>query len=219
MSDTNEFGERRKECRYGAIAPVFLAFSIVSLLTWDYSVSRWFVVEAPKSDVWKYVLDGVGLFELIRLEVVAIAVVCCVRVFDRRGKKFTGGLSCSFCAVYLLSLTIKSCVVRYRPSLFFQDQFALANSTIWNTFGGIRPGGNVSALEQSFPSGHSSLACAIAMVLICLYPKWKYPVIAAAFTVMFQRVVSGSHFSSDVFFGAFLAVPIIATMFLNKAAP
>ncbi len=91
---------------------------------------------------------------------------------------------------------LKNAIIRYRPYMYS---------------GGI-PGGLADDYYNSFPSGSTALAFLSAGFLSATfsaeYPdsKWKIPVIAGAYTLAAgagaARIVSGSHFLTDVFAGA-----------------
>lgn len=55
---------------------------------------------------------------------------------------------------------------------------------------------------ESFPSGHTSAAFAMATVLGSEYPRYKVPIFALATAVAASRVLQDKHFPSDVFVGA-----------------
>jgi len=55
---------------------------------------------------------------------------------------------------------------------------------------------------QSFPSGHTASAVALALALACHYPKGRWLFLSLAIVTGFERVLSQSHFPSDVFAGA-----------------
>ncbi len=61
--------------------------------------------------------------------------------------------------------------------------------------------GNTS-WDQGFPSSHTAAAAGLAIALACLYPRgrWLFPSVAVLAGM--QRVLSESHFASDVFWGA-----------------
>ena len=59
---------------------------------------------------------------------------------------------------------------------------------------------------QSFPSGHTATAFALAMGLSFLYHKGKPLFFLFAFLVGLQRIISQNHFPSDVMAGALVGV-------------
>ena len=91
---------------------------------------------------------------------------------------------------------LKNCINRYRPYMYN---------------GGI-PNGLDDDFHNSFPSGSTSLAFLSATFLTTTfsmeYPesKWKLPVIIGSYTlatsVAVMRIISGSHFLTDVLVGA-----------------
>lgn len=62
--------------------------------------------------------------------------------------------------------------------------------------------------HDSFPSGHTTLTFALAMVLSSLYPAARWIWTAAAVLVAVTRVYIDAHFASDVLAGSVLGVLI-----------
>lgn len=69
----------------------------------------------------------------------------------------------------------------------------------WELFRGFYNG-----TDLSFPSGHATLAFAVAGALSYAFPRGKPLFIAVAFLTALSRVVQEAHFWSDVLFGAAL---------------
>jgi len=73
-----------------------------------------------------------------------------------------------------------------------------ANS--WVLFRGFE----IGAKDIAFPSGHATLAFAVAAIFSYFYPKSKCFALPLAAGCAFSRVAHQAHFYSDVLFGALL---------------
>lgn len=138
-----------------------------------------------------------------------VAVACLL--LDKR--KWRAGL---FVALAMLSsvsnVVVKWIAGRQRPwrkgpdgiEQFFSDHL---------TFDFFRGGipGFFSQQNLSFPSGHSCHAFAVATALILLYPRWGWLALAPALMTAAERVLTNSHYVSEVTGGGMLgAVGTIA---------
>jgi membrane-associated phospholipid phosphatase len=102
----------------------------------------------------------------------------------------------AFCLTFGTKDLLKNAIIRYRPYVY----------------SGGTPDGMMTDYYNSFPSGSTALAFLSAGFLSAsfsaAYPdsKWKIPVITGAYTlaagVAACRIVSGSHFLTDVLTGA-----------------
>jgi membrane-associated phospholipid phosphatase len=70
-------------------------------------------------------------------------------------------------------------------------------ANVWELFRGFHGGGNLS-----FPSGHATLAFALAAVLCYVSPRGRPVFVILAAGCAMSRVVMQAHFWSDVIFGA-----------------
>jgi membrane-associated phospholipid phosphatase len=110
------------------------------------------------------------------------------------GVMYAEAFALTFCTKDLL----KNAIIRYRPYMYFG--------------GVLHSDGMLNDYYNSFPSGSTALAFLSAGFLSATfsaeYPdsKWKIPVIAGAYTlaagVASARIISGSHFMTDVLVGA-----------------
>ncbi len=82
-----------------------------------------------------------------------------------------------------------------------------------NLFGRLRPYELLSATPpdatwfvggSAFPSGHAGFYFGLLLPLACLFPKWRWPLLAIAWFIAVARVVANDHFVADV--GASIAV-------------
>jgi membrane-associated phospholipid phosphatase len=136
--------------------------------------------------------------------------------------------------------SIKNTTALFTYGIMYLEAFMLTHGTkdiLKNTvkrnrpysyFGPV-PSGMEDDYYKSFPSGHTSLAFMSAgfltSILLKDYPasKWKAPVIIISYsmaaTVAVSRVLSGSHFLTDVIAGAAIGSIygyIVPALHLNK---
>jgi len=74
------------------------------------------------------------------------------------------------------------------------------------------------AALMSFPSGHSAIAAGLAAVLCWLHPAGRPVFITLAVLACLQRLLSGSHYLSDVCIGASLGL-LAAWLTLHRGWP
>lgn len=94
---------------------------------------------------------------------------------------------------------VKLLVVRIRPHHF---DFS---GGLWQTFGEWLPIGSGGSGNQSFLSGHTAVAVALAIALVWLYPRGVWVFFGLAVLAACQRVASGAHYLSDVLFAGAVA--------------
>ena len=72
--------------------------------------------------------------------------------------------------------------------------------------------GPISSRQQSMPSGHTTTAAALAVVLVHFYPGLRGVMIALVAGVGINRIVTVAHYPSDVVVGAWLGTCVAAAM-------
>lgn len=105
----------------------------------------------------------------------------------------TGGLS-----YFVSEISLKPLVGRIRPTV---DMGAVIV-------------GNQST-DPSFPSGHATIAFAMAVVLANKEPKWKWFFYALAILISLSRIYLGKHYPLDVIAGAVIGWSIGRISFLR----
>jgi len=98
----------------------------------------------------------------------------------------------AYCWVGVLVQIVKYAVHRLRPPAVVPDIHILGPALYTN----------------SFPSGHTAAAFAVATVLASYYPQYRYLLFAIAVLVGYSRIYLGVHFPLDVLFGALSGVAL-----------
>jgi len=125
-------------------------------------------------------------------------------------------LACVLLAGAAVNL-VKGCVERSRPYAYLNNHGSAtigeaAERASIDTFGRLLPLGDGGHAAQSFPSGHTATALALAVALSWLYPRgrnlfWTFALLAA-----FQRIASGSHHLSDTLVGATIGIVVASLL-------
>jgi membrane-associated phospholipid phosphatase len=103
----------------------------------------------------------------------------------------------------------------------------LANDVVKLVVGRARPTVEAGGLApftfgydyQSFPSGHTAVAFALAFAVGLLWPRWRWPMLAFALAVGASRIVLRAHYLGDVIGGALIAlivVELLAGLFARR---
>lgn len=104
---------------------------------------------------------------------------------------------------WLSARVMKGLLERGRPPSFLEDV---------KLRGSLGAGGNEGL---GFPSGHATVAFALAIVVFPYVPlPWRVVTVVLASTVAFSRLYFGAHFPLDVLGGASLGVAIAASVHL-----
>jgi membrane-associated phospholipid phosphatase len=188
----------------GMAAPlIFIAAGFAALLV-DCSLSHWCVDKncpLPLENLF-YAMEPFG--NGLGVAIIGLTIFC---LDPRKRWAVPRILGCVYSAG-LAANVLKMMVSRTRPHSF---DF---HGGVWTTFGDWFPMMSAGSIGQSFPSGHTTTAVALAAALVWLYPRgwWLFPTMALL--VGCHRVETGAHFLSDVFWGAALG-SLISLAFLK----
>ncbi len=116
--------------------------------------------------------------------------------------------------VQILKLTIS----RERPLKFWKSATEMAfPESVSETWKGWMVNGefNVEYLAQSFPSAHTTTVCGLAIGMSWMFPRGSILFFSIALLASLQRVISLSHWGSDVCFGAAIAFLFAGSLIQN----
>ena len=114
---------------------------------------------------------------------------------DSRRRRTAGLLLVALLSASLSAAAIKHLTGRARPVIGAPIRFT---GPFWNQ----------DESKESFPSGHSASAMAVAVVLSTLYPRAKTTFWSLALACAILRYVTGAHWPSDVFAGLALGYAV-----------
>jgi membrane-associated phospholipid phosphatase len=137
--------------------------------------------------------DVKALFELIGFfghGFFCVFVAASIWFLDRKNRKAIGLLVAAVLLAGGASDILKSQIVRARPAVVA----GVPDKSTESVFG--------KKQMQSFPSGHTTTAFAMAASLAMIYPHGRIYFFTLAVLVAFQRVLTQAHYPSDVLVGA-----------------
>jgi membrane-associated phospholipid phosphatase len=172
--------------------PVGIALLGAAALPLDLPIARWFRAGRCPGELQRW-------FSLAETYAHGFGVICIlltIFVLDAGRRRLLPRVIATSLGAGLTANLLKMLLSRTRP-----NDFSLAG-TVWETFGHWLPLTRVPSTEQSFPSAHMATAFGLTAALIWLYPRgrWLFPMFALLAGC--QRLSSGSHFLSDVLWGA-----------------
>lgn len=176
-----------------ALFPLMLRFD-VQLLRWRFD----FVKVEPHGTLDQLL----GGFRSFGEFVTTIVVICITAAYDRRRKSIIIAIVLAQALSAMIYNAGKHTIVRQRPYLAIEEK-PLDELTQGQTWRGWQLG-NKTFETQSFPSGHSASAFAVAGVLACFYPRlrWMFWILATGCAL--SRYIDAVHWPSDCVAGAFV---------------
>jgi len=193
---------------------VFLCWAAVGVSFFDESICQFFVQNRLPSDLKRLIdLSEVMAHGLT----VAVIFLLVYRVALPVRPIFWWLVACPVVGGLAANLT-KSLLSRIRPYKFWELQ-ARAEE-LGHSFVGWLPilesGYLRESWRQSFPSGHTATAFSLAVALSWAFPRGRIIFYFLASLAGLQRIVSNSHWPSDVFIGA--AIGLLAGTLVKSIA-
>jgi membrane-associated phospholipid phosphatase len=186
-----------------AVPLTFILAGFVALAV-DCPIGRWCVEKNCPASLENLFSTMEPFGNGLGVAIIGITIFC---LDPRRRWALPRILGCAYSAG-LAANGLKLLVSRTRPHSF---DF---HGGVLKTFGDWFPMVSAGSIGQSFPSGHTTTAVALAAALVWLYPRGWCLFPALALLVGCQRIQSGAHFLSDVLWGAALG-SLIALAFLK----
>jgi membrane-associated phospholipid phosphatase len=160
----------------------------------------------------EWVHDFLGSFEPFGQPPAIIAVSLAVYLCGGRRRGAALRIAGSFLLASLAANFFKLCVARVRPVFFFKQHFDFGG-TVLDTFQGLFWGTAGGTANQSFPSGHTTVAVAFSLALSAVFPRGRWLFATLAGLVALQRIECGAHYLSDTLFAASLAYVVHRAVF------
>lgn len=120
-------------------------------------------------------LSGIGAAGLVWF---VIGILLFLREERKNHRFFLPIITAGILSGFVVNLILKPLIARPRPTDLLSD--------------------------FSFPSGHATIAFAMAVVLSKIEPKWKWLFYSLAISISFTRIYLGVHYPLDVIAGALL---------------
>jgi membrane-associated phospholipid phosphatase len=187
--------------------PLLAVASVACLLWLDEPVAQ--AVRRSGADAWlkaKGAGGGRTLSDLVKLPgewwtALVLVVVALVRP-PKNGGRWSAAVIATASVLSAANTVIKWTVGRTRP-------FAVEGSG-WHDFHRFRGGlaGLINQSNLTFPSGHTSHAFAVASAIWIVWPRWGWLAFVPATVTAAERVLSNSHYLSDVCMAGSLGIAV-----------
>lgn len=204
--------------RLPVLAAAFLVYGCLSLL-FDVFLSTAFLAEA--GPIWAVLREGLQkLVHPAEAFANGLGVLMLLMVLWAADVGHRRGLLRATIVIFgtgLLANVGKMLVARIRPRVFFDYEMGTFPGGVVESFQGWLPLASFGYAGQSIPSGHTSTAVALAIVLCRRWPQASWAFVTLACLSAMQRIAFGHHYLSDCFLGASLAC-VIGTVFYHPSA-
>ena len=186
----------------------------------DLVIFRWLNSWAGVSDFfdWAIVFRATYLWYIVMAAVAGLVVATLFVKFRAYRRKnielFIFAFISAFIARFVITGLIHEIYNRPRPFDLPAEALAEAGVRVVQLIPHVSGG--------SFPSGHASLAFAVAMAVYFYYPKTSVLFFLAALSIGFGRVAAGVHWPSDILggvivgIGTALCIRLLSKKFLAK---
>jgi len=210
LAGSNRRGDFLIRSPYG----VALAFTLLAVLAlpFDAPLARTFIEGDLPGDLVRIVY----LSEIFAHGGGVILLLLTAFVLDVANRRRLVRVGMSALCGGALANSVKMLVARTRPDDFNLNSNILASFEGWLPFLGLPSAEEWDHSLQGFPSAHAATAVGFALGLAMVYPQGRRLFLAFAALASFQRMVSGSHFLSDVLVGA--ALGIVGAAILRRGA-
>ena len=122
-------------------------------------------------------------------------------------------MGCIIFGAGIWSNVLKGAVARTRPRAYFDVDANHFHGGVLESFQGWLPLNSLGYGGQSIPSGHTTTAVALAIVLSRRWPRAAWAFFTVAGLSVVQRISHGHHYLSDCLAGAALAFLMAAVIY------
>ncbi len=197
-------GSSKKKTLIGStlVAAVALIAAMIAL-PWDLEISQWVRHKHIPGDLRRFI----HLMEIFAHTLGCVMILSTLLWIDQRNRSKLWEASLFVLTCGILANLAKYLIPRRRPATYDSEIWSWLNpdrdpqSTFpssWEAWGTPLSESWFDESIRSFPSGHTATAVAMAIGLTYVYPRGKNLFLFMASIAALQRLVSGSHYLSDI---------------------
>ncbi len=193
--------------------PALLLALAVGALALDVPLARWCV----EYDFPGFVVDLFVVVEPFGNALGVVIILLAIFSLDPQRRWGIPRLATTAFGAGIAVNLIKISVVRWRPCSFKVGAVFEFDGSVWDTFDGFLPLLGGTSWQQSFPSGHTATAVALAAALCWFHGRGRTLFVVLAVLVAGNRVLTNAHYLSDTLVGAAVGC-LAATVCLRRGA-